>query len=64
MRLWKVVGGAQGGLLVRTSQKLESEAQAERLQHGALLEEVQAQAEKPGERRGAGEVVGGVVGDL
>eukprot|EP00435_Cladocopium_sp_Y103_P043207 s351_g12.t1 len=43
MRLWRVVGGCESaGLVVRDGRDLESGAMEERLQHGAMVEELQA----------------------
>lgn len=41
MRLWKVVGGSDGGILVRKDRALDSEMEEERLEHGAIVHEVQ-----------------------
>ena len=41
MRLWKVVGGSDVGILVRKDRALDSEMEEERLEHGAIVHEVQ-----------------------
>ena len=46
MRLWRVVGGGDRGLVVRDGRDLESGAKEERLQHGATVEELQVASRK------------------
>eukprot|EP00434_Breviolum_minutum_P029803 symbB.v1.2.026348.t1/scaffold2625.1/size74540/2 len=41
MRLLKVVGGSDVGILVRKDRALDSEMEEERLEHGAIVHEVQ-----------------------
>jgi 3-oxoadipate enol-lactonase len=42
VQIWKVVGGAdKGGIIVRAGQETNSEQQADRLSHGALISQLQ-----------------------